>query len=166
MATIEPHAITLAGDEAWPMPVVSLVDRRTSRQRRARFVFSRSLEAILWGLKEKSNGTLFQLLQRHSLEAVVYTVDKGAVEREWLTQAEFDAILGAFREACVVDVEARRRVRQCSMIPLSAAVTACTSFGRNDQTVQILKIFKSLPRLWSMQMQSEADEVAGEVDLV
>ena len=163
MATIEDK--TACG---FPLPVISVIDRRTTRGRakRTRFLFVRSAEIIVWNAVSKSNGTFMQLMARHSLESTVLTVDKTSVEDGILTSEEFSAILKAFKISCVSDVEARRRVRQCSLVPVAACVSALTAWGHTEQTSAILKELRSLPRVWRMEEQRLEDEAAGEVDLV
>lgn len=212
-----------------PLPIISLIDRTSNRPARKRFVFMRSLEQIVWGAREKSNGVLAQLLQRLSQDSCIYTVHRASVDNDdaWLKEQEFQTILQIFRENCVHDVEvastigpasgypkstqdlhstltplpmsnvhthnihpqetiprpyqisnhlqspsilpldsqARRRVRQCSMIPLSVCVSALTTHGRNDGTVAVLKQIKALPRLWQMEIEQEKNHDEGVHDM-
>ena len=60
----------------WPVPVLSIFDRRSRRGRRARFLFVRSVEAVVWNAKDKSTGVLFQALQRASLESSILRVEQ------------------------------------------------------------------------------------------
>ena len=151
----------------WPLPVVSVVDRRTAsaRQKRTRFVFVRSLEQIVWHAKDVSNGVFYQLMQRHSLESTIFRVDKACVEEDYLTAGDFNAILAAFKMACVPDVEKRGRVRQCSLVPVAAAVSALTAFGHTPETSAVLRAFKSLPRAWKLVEQKEEHDRNNEVCL-
>jgi hypothetical protein len=151
----------------WPLPVVSVVDRRTAsaRQKRTRFVFVRSLEQIVWHAKDVSNGVFYQLMQRHSLESTIFRVDKACVEEDYLTAGDFNAILAAFKMACVPDVEKRGRVRQCSLVPVAAAVSALTAFGHTPETSGVLKALKSLPKSWKLVEQKEEHDRNNEVCL-
>ena len=139
----------------WPVPVLSILDRRSRRGRRARFLFVRSVEAVVWNAKDKSTGVLFQALQRASLESSILRVDKQSVGDELVTQAEFDPMMECFLDSCVPDVEARRRCRQFSLVPLAAVVSVCTAHGRTAATVELLKALRSLPRVWKMQEEQE-----------
>ena len=121
MATIESKIVC-----DWPVPVLSILDRRSTRARRSRFLFVRTVEAVVWGAKEKSNGVFYQALQRASLESTIFCVDKQAVKDELVTQGEFDTLMACFLESCVPDVEARRRTRKFSMAP-RAQDKGCTT---------------------------------------
>ena len=80
-----------------------------------------------------------------------------------ITEEEFGTILDAFRAACVQDVEARPRVRQASLVPLAAAVSALTAHGHTEKTSAILRELKSLPRSWRLQEEKEKLEKNNEV---
>ena len=160
MATVEPLT---ACD--WPLPVVSVVDRRTAsaRQKRTRFLFVRSVEQIVWHAKDVSNGVFYQLMQRHSLESTIFRVDKACVEEDYLTAGEFNSVLAAFKTACVADVEKRGRVRQCSLVPVAAAVSALTAHGHTPETSAVLRALKSLPKAWKLVEQKEEHDRNNEV---
>ena len=150
----------------WPVPVLSILDRRSRRSRRARFLFVRSVEAVVWNAKDKSTGVLFQALQRASLESSILRVDKQTVEDGLVMPEEFDTMMACFLDSCVPDVEARRRCRQFSLVPLAAVVSVCTAHGRTAATVELLKALRSLPRVWKMQEEQEENSRKGEVDFV
>ena len=160
------------------IPILSLVDRTTRRMRRTRFVFTRSIERVVWASLSKSNGTFSNLLARNSLQNSVYTVRKAAVMRDddesdddadadegWLTLEEYNQIMHCFRQHCHDDFETRLKVRQASMIPIAACITALQCHGRDDRTTAWLKAFNSLPKLWQMRIEDEQDKSRGEVDL-
>ena len=160
------------------IPILSLVDRTTRRMRRTRFVFTRSIERVVWASLGKSNGTFSNLLARNSLQNSVYTVRKAAVMRDddesdddadddagWLTLEEYNQIMHCFRQHCHDDVETQLKVRQASMIPISVCITALQCHGRDDRTTAWLKAFNSLPKLWQMRIEDEQDKSRGEVDL-
>jgi hypothetical protein len=149
-----------------PFPIVSLLDRRSTRAKTVRMVFVRSVERIVYHAHERSSGVLSQALQRLGMDATIFHVDKKAVDESIVTQQEADQILAAFRPACVVDVEAARKVRQCSLIPVAVCVSACQAYGRCAETTATLQELKSLPRAWSIEMQHEEDTRNGELDLV
>ena len=91
--------------------------------------------------------------------------EKRAVAAGTLTEQEKGSILEAFRPL-VLDVEARRRVKRCSLVPVSVVVAACTAYGRCASTVALMKALKQLPRLWQLQLEQEQSRARLEVDLV
>jgi hypothetical protein len=152
------------------IPIVSFVDRTSTRKRRTRFVFMRSVEIVIWNADQKSNGTFSNFLQRHSLHQSIYTANSGAVMDAaglggWLTDQEFGEIMRTFRQNCCLDVESRNKVRQCSLLPLAACITAIQAFGQSERTTAWLSAFNSLPRLWQMRLEDEEDASRGEVNL-
>ena len=158
MVTVEMK--TVLGES---FPIVSFLDRECTRKRVKRYVFTRSAEIVIWNSKDKSTGSLYQLLQRLSLEK---TVKQITPKTESLNNEEYDVLIQLFRKTCVHDVEARAKVRQFSVIPLATCVAACQAHGHTDQTASLLVVLKSLPRIWKMEIEKEENSKRNEVDLV
>jgi len=120
------------------------------------------VQAIVWNAKEKSNGVFAQLLGRLSQESCIYQVNLEAAEGDdgWLTRPEFDTIMECFRKGCVLNVESRRKVRQCSLCPISVVVSALQAHGRTTETIAILSTLRKLPRAWQMEIQREEDQAS------
>ena len=66
----------------------------------------------------------------------------------------------------LVCAEARGRVRKCSILPVSIAVSALTSFGRTDATSAILTAVSMLPKRWVLEAEQEMNANNLEHDLV
>jgi hypothetical protein len=115
-------------------PVMTLVDRRSSRPRSKEWVFSTSIERILFGPNEvappstpptppcfvllvelwlpslqRTTGAFHVLLQKHSFDDAVLCCQRSAVAAGTITDEEFDQIKNQYKPL-VADVEARNRV--------------------------------------------------------
>ena len=173
-------------------PVLSLVDRRTSRPRVKEWLLTKSVEQILYGPSEvcfpasalpharlssphvllldvsvaqRTTGALFELLKRNSFEDAVLVCEKATVAAGTLTADERSIILDAFKPL-IQDVEARNRVKRCSIVPVSVVVAAAAAYGRCAQTVALMSALHQLPRVWELQIQQEKHRAALEVDLL
>ena len=91
--------------------------------------------------------------------------EKGAVATGILAEEEQKTILAAFRPL-VPDVEARNRVKRCSVVPVSVVVAACAAYGRCAPTVALMKALEQLPRVWQLQMEQEQNRARHEADIL
>ena len=67
----------------------------------------------------------------------------------------------------LLPVEGKNKVRNLSLVPTSVAVAAISQgFGRNDASTSLLRALNSLPTRWEQEIEKEANEETGEVDLV
>ena len=82
-----------------------------------------------------------------------------------LLEDEFRALKDAFKPL-VEDVEARNRVKRCSLVPVSVVVAACGAYGETAQTVALLRALHQLPRQWALQMEQERNHERLEHDLL
>ena len=147
------------------LPVLTLPDRRTPANRPTKFVFLYDVERVLYGDTGHSTGAVHRLLQRGSLSQTVVSLKRSSVSDGLVTQAEFTQIISTFQET--LPMEARGRVRNCSLLPLPVAINAAKSFGRSTQAIAFLESFQSpIPHQWELQEESEANREEGLVDLV
>ena len=168
-------------------PVISLVDRRSSRPRTKEWLLTKSVELILFGPNDvryapryphftlselclvsplqRTTGSFYSILQKHSFDDAVMACEKKAVTDGILLEAEFVAIKDSFKPL-IQDVEARNRVKRCSIVPTSVVVAACAAYGRCAQTVALMRALKQLPRVWQLQMEQEQNRARMEVDLL
>jgi hypothetical protein len=173
-------------------PVVSLVDRRTPRPKSKEWLLTKAVETILFGpsqvlprrffgggttgdwwlltcpcslCAQRTTGALFELLKRNSFEDAVLVCEKKAVTDGILTEEEFGTVKTSFKPL-VVDVEARNRVKRCSLVPVSVVVAACAAHGRCAQTVALMRALQQLPRVWELQIEQERLRERHEADLL
>ena len=114
---------------------------------------------------QRTTGALFELLKRNSFEDAVLVCEKATVAAGTLTEEEKKTILDAFKPL-IQDVEARNRVKRCSIVPVSVVVAAAAAYGRCAQTVALMSALHQLPRVWELQIQQEKHRAALEVDLL
>ena len=114
--------------------------------------------------EQRTTGAFHAILQRHSFEDAVLVCQKSAVAAGTLTEAELKAVLAQFRPL-VDDIEARNRIKRCSLVPVSVAVAACAAHGRCAPTVALLRALRQLPRVWELQLEQEQLRARLEVDL-
>ena len=156
--------------EGFTMPVVSMVDRRAAGNRVVRFVFQRHLETVLYGRSEGSSGPIWKVMNAAGIGATTMAINKAAVIAQTITEAEFKAIMDAFKSALpadVVDPSSLGRIRNCTILPLAAAATVVRTFGRSPASMAWLRaLSQPMPQAWELQEEQEANIAAGEVDYV
>jgi hypothetical protein len=111
-------------NEGFTMPVVSLTDRRAAGNRLVRFVFQRHFETVLYGRSEGSSGPIWKVMNTAGIRSTTLAVNKAAVAAGTITDAEYTALMEAFKLALpadVVDPSSLGRIRNCTIIPLAAA---------------------------------------------
>ena len=104
---------------------------------------------------QRTTGSFHAILQKHSFDDAVMACEKRAVADGILTESEFAAIKDSFKPL-IEEVEARNRVKRCSIVPTSVVVAACAAYGRCEQTVALMRALKQLPRVWELQLQVES----------
>ena len=87
------------------------------------------------------------------MQAAPICLGRVSVTDGLVTEQEYAFVLQLFR-ASVADPEARARVRNVSLCPVSVASAACQAYGRCDQTVKLLKGLSALPKRWE-QVRAE-----------
>ena len=98
------------------------------------------------------------------MSASVMTITRSSVG-SLVTEAEFAEILGLFQS--LLPIEGRNKVRNLSLLPTSVAVAAVSQgFGRNDASTALLRALNSIPTRWAQEIEQEANEENGEIDLV
>ena len=189
---VRPLQVEVRGD-AVHCPVLSFVDRRSSRARTKEWLLTKAVERILYGPNQvcaalllqdpavsfcvhslplgpppsraqRTTGAFHMLLQRNSFDEAVLVSEKAKVDSGTLTAEEHRGILDACKPL-VDDVEARNRIKRCSVVPVSVVTAACAAFGRCAQTVALLRALKQLPRVWELQLEQEALRARLEFDL-
>ena len=118
--------------EGFTMPVVSLTDRRAAGNRLVRFVFQRHLETVLYGRSEGSSGPIWKAMNTAGIGSTTLVVNKSAVTAGTITEAEYTALLDAFKSALpadVVDPCSLGRIRNCTILP----------FGRSGASMAWLR---------------------------
>jgi len=152
------------------MSVVSLIDRRAAGNRVVRFVYQRHLEAVLYGRSEGSSGPIWKLLNQTGMSTTTLAVSKQSVTAGTITEAEYNALMTEFKTslpADMVDPSSLGRIRNCTILPIAAAATIVRTFGRSGAAVAWLRAFNQpIPQAWELREEQEANEAAGEVDLV
>ena len=135
-----------------------------------RFVFQRHLETVLYGRSEGSSGPIWKVMNAAGIGATTMAVNKAAVIAQTITEAEFKAIMNAFKSALpadVVDPSSLGRIRNCTILPLAAAATVVRTFGRSPASMAWLRaLSQPMPQAWELQEEQEANVAAGEVDYV
>ena len=141
--------------------ILCIKDRRGRRPHRdTRWLFARQLELLLWG---GNSGALAAMLARLSMSASTMTLTRASIG-PLVTEREFEQVLDLFKT--LLPAEGRNKVRNLSLLPTTVAVAAVGHFGRNEASVDLLRALNSLPARWEQELQREADEDGGEVDLV
>ena len=111
--------------EGFTMPVVSLTDRRAAGNRLVRFCFQRHLETVLYGRSDGSSGPIWKVMNQAGIGSTTLPVSKASVAAGLITDAEYTALMDTFKSALpadVVDPSSLGRIRNCTIIPLAAAV--------------------------------------------
>jgi hypothetical protein len=152
------------------MPVVSLTDRRAAGNRLVRFVFQRHLETVLYGRSEGSSGPIWKVMNAAGIGSTTMAVNKAAVTAGTITEAEYAALMDAFKSALpadVVDPSSLGRIRNCTIMPLADAAPVVRTFGRSPASMAWLRaLSQPIPQAWELREEHEANAAAGEVDLV
>jgi hypothetical protein len=152
------------------MPVISLTDRRAAGNRLVRFVFQRHLETVLYGRSEGSSGPIWKAMNAAGIGSTTMTINKAAITTGLVTDDEFKAIMDTFKSALpadVVDPCSLGRIRNCTILPLAAAATVVRTFGRSPASMAWLRaLSQPVPQAWELREQQEANDAAGEVDLL
>jgi len=156
--------------EGFTVPVISLTDRRAAGNRLVRFVFQRHLETVLYGRSEGSSGPIWKVMNAAGIGSTTMTINKAAVTAGTITEAEFNAIMNTFKSALpadVVDPCSLGRIRNCTILPLAAAATVVRTFGRSAASMAWLRaLSQPVPQAWELREEQEANDAAGEVDLL
>ena len=97
--------------------VVALKDRRQKPWRMKRWVFSKSLEQVLFGVRQSGTGAISKLLARVSMQGSTICLGGASVKDDLVTEEEFDAVLTLFRST--LHIEARGRTRNVTLVPVS-----------------------------------------------
>ena len=154
--------------EGFTMPVVSLTDRRAAGNRLVRFCFQRHLETVLYGRSAGSSGPIWKVMNQAGIGATTLAVSKANVATGLITEAEYHALMDAFKSALpadVIDPSSLGRIRQCTMLPLAAAATVVRTFGRSSASMAWLRALNQpMPQAWELQEQQDANEEVGVVD--
>ena len=114
---------------------------------------------------QRTTGAFHSILQKNSFDDAVLVVEKRSVEEGTLLQEERRIILSTFAPL-VPDVEARNRVKRCSLVPVSVVVAAAGAHGRCAETVSLLTALHRLPRAWKLAVEQEANHARLEHDLL
>ena len=157
-------------DAGFTMSVVSLVDRRAAGNRIVRFVYQRHLEAVLYGRMEGSSGPIWKLMTQTGMSSTTLSISKQSVTAGTITDAEYNAIMTEFKSslpADMVDPSSLGRIRNCTILPIAAAATIVRTFGRSGAAMAWLRAFNQpIPQAWELREEQEANDAAGEVDLL
>ena len=89
--------------EGFTMPVVSLTDRRAAGNRIVRFVFQRHLETVLYGRSEGSSGPIWKVMNAAGIGSTTMAINKAAVTAGTITEAEYAALMDAFKSALLAE---------------------------------------------------------------
>ena len=103
---------------------------------------------------QRTTGAFHAVLERNSFEDAVLVVQRSATP-DLLTADEVSDLIGAFRPL-VADIEARARVKRCSIVPVSVVVAACSAMGRTPATVALLQALQQVPRVWELALEQVA----------
>ena len=112
---------------------------------------------------QRTTGAFHCILQKYSFEDAVLVCQRSTVTAGVLTDEELKTILSECRPL-VQDVEARSRIKRCSIVPVSIVVAACNGYGRCVQTVALLTSLHQLPRVWELALEQEANHMRLEHD--
>ena len=80
-----------------------------------------------------------------------------------LLEEELKIIFSQFAPL-IPDVESRKRVKRCSLVPVSVVVAACQGYGRCRETISLLTSLHQLPRVWELAMEQDANHARLEHD--
>ena len=104
------------------LDIITLKYRRSKPHRDKRWCFLRSLEQCIYG-GQTGTGAMNKLLGRTSMQAAPICLGRVSVTDGLVTEQEYAFVLQLFR-ASVADPEARARVRNVSLCPVSVASAA------------------------------------------
>ena len=156
--------------EGFTMPIVSLTDRRAAGNRLVRFVFQRHLETVLYGRSEGSSGPIWKVMNAAGIGATTMAVNKASVNAGMITDSEYKELMDAFKSALPVDMvdpSSLGRIRNCTILPLAAAATVVRTFGRSPASMAWLRaLSQPVPPAWELREEQEANDAAGQVDLL
>jgi hypothetical protein len=113
---------------------------------------------------QRTTGSFKALLERLSLADAVLVAEKRACP-DLMSVDELRTLLDAFKPL-VDDVEARNRVKRCSLMPVSVVAAACSAYGRCAATVALMKALHQLPRAWGLAEEQDANHRNLEHDLL
>ena len=151
------------------MPVVSLTDRRAAGNRLVRFVYQRHLETVLYGRSDGSSGPIWKVMNAAGIGATTMAVNKASITAGLITEPEYTELMSVFKSALpdMIDPSSLGRIRNCTIIPLAAAATVVRTFGRSGASMAWLRsLSQPVPQAWEPHAQQEANDAAGEEDLV
>ena len=124
---------------------------------------SHQVERALYG-GHTTSGAIYRLLSRSSLTHTTLALNKKAVP-SLVTADELAALLLEFESSLPLD--ARGRVRQCTLVPVNVAVTLAKALGRGARSIAFLTALqKPIPRLWELQDERERNQADMVEDLV
>ena len=156
--------------EGFTMPIVSLTDRRAAGNRLVRFVFQRHLETVLYGRSEGSSGPIWKVMNAAGIGATTMAVNKASVNAGMITDSEYKELMDAFKSSLPVDMvdpSSLGRIRNCTILPLAAAATVVRTFGRSPASMAWLRaLSQPVPQAWELREEQEANDAAGQVDLL
>ena len=150
------------------MPVVSLTDRRAAGNRLVRWVYQRHLETVLYGRSDGSSGPIWKVMNAAGIGSTTMAVNKASTTAGLITEAEYTELMSVFKSGLSsIDPSSLGRIRNCTIIPLAAAATVVRTFGRSGASMAWLRsLSQPIPHAWELHAEQEANDAAGEADLV
>ena len=150
------------------MPVVSLTDRRAAGNRLVRFVYQRHLETVLYGRTDGSSGPIWKVMNAAGIGSTTMAVNKASTTAGLITEAEYTELMSVFKSGLSsIDPSSLGRIRNCTIIPLAAAATVVRTFGRSGASMAWLRsLSQPIPQAWELHAEQEANDAAGQADLV
>jgi hypothetical protein len=134
------------------------------------WVFQRHVECILYdrGDTNASSGAIWKLLSGTGLGRTSFHVKKSAVGLGQVNQAEFDALLSAFKDSLpYADPSSINRTRSFTLIPIATAAALCRSFGRAPSSLALLRTLgQPVPEAWELMDERDQNAQRGEHDLL
>lgn len=125
---------------------------------------------MLYGRSEGSSGPIWKVMNAAGIGSTTLVVNKAAVTSGTITEAEYTALMDTFKSALpadVVDPCSLGRIRNCTILPLAAAATVVRTFGRSPASMAWLRaLSQPVPQAWELREEQEANNAAGEVDLL
>ena len=150
------------------MPVVSLTDRRAAGNRLVRWVYQRHLETVLYGRSDGSSGPIWKVMNAAGIGSTTMAVNKASTTAGLITEAEYTELMSVFKSGLSsIDPSSLGRIRNCTIIPLAAAATVVRTFGRSGASMAWLRsLSQPIPHAWELHAEQEANDAAGQADLV
>ena len=149
---------------------LKLRDRRQGARPLLHWVFQRHLEAILYGRDDSSgsSGAIWKLLSQTGLGRTSFLINKAAVTLNQVSQAEYTAMLSAFKLSLpYADPTTINRTHSFTIVPVATAAALARTFGRAPESLALLgALSQPIPEAWVLHQQQEANEQRGEVDLL